>query len=218
MEYVLTLTPTSYFLASSVVACFGIFPTSTFAVGAGALYGFELGLVLYVASASFGALLCYGATRTPSLRSFIFKTFLRKFENKIHKITRAVKKEGALYIAVLIRMSPVMPYTPASFILAFLDVPVKDFLIGTLIGLLPSSAPYVYMGSIGSSSTMMTAATDSSNDWNTQTIAMNLFGLLFTILLTWKVSKVVNEALGDDAQSDNDSGGGDEKKKKKKEK
>ena len=120
--------------------------------------------------------------------------FIQKYENYYKKITRAVKSEGALYITVLIRLSPVMPYTPASFILALVDIPLFDFLLGTVIGLIPSSAPYVYMGSIGS--------TASSDEWDAQSIVMTLSGAICTALLTYKVGKVINRALneGDDSK------------------
>ena len=190
---ILQLSPASFFAASAVVACLGIFPTSSFAVAAGALYGFALGLVLYVGSATLGAALCYFAIQT-SLRDFIFRVFIQKYKEYYEKITRAVKSEGALYITVLIRLSPVMPYTPASFILALVDVPIFDFLLGTAIGLVPSSAPYVYMGSIGSSAS-------SGDEWDVQSIAMTLSGAAGTLLLTYKVSKVVNRALNDDTDS-----------------
>ena len=120
--------------------------------------------------------------------------FIQKYKEYYEKITRAVKSEGALYITVLIRLSPVMPYTPASFILALVDVPIFDFLLGTAIGLIPSSAPYVYMGSIGSSAS-------SGDEWDVQSIAMTLSGAAGTLLLTYKVSKVVNRALNDDTDS-----------------
>ena len=189
---ILQLSPASFFAASAIVACLGVFPTSSFAIAAGALYGFPAGLALYVGSTALGAALCFFLIQT-SLRDLIFRIFIKNYIDYYEKITRAVKSEGSLYITILIRLSPVMPYTPASFILALVDVPIFEFVLGTMIGLIPSSAPYVYMGSIGSST--------SSDEWDFQSIAMALSGAIGTLLLTWKVSKVVNRALNHDGAS-----------------
>ncbi|EOD38101.1 hypothetical protein EMIHUDRAFT_200551 [Emiliania huxleyi CCMP1516] len=64
-------------------------------------------------------------------------------------LDRAIAKEGALSIVVLLRLSPAMPLVLASALLAFTQVSLGPYTAGTVVGLLPFSAVYCYAGAAG---------------------------------------------------------------------
>ncbi len=64
---------------------------------------------------------------------------------KFVAIDRAVAK-GGWKMVLLLRMSPVSPFTLLSYSLGLTRVRVRDYVVGTLMGALPGTAVYVYLG------------------------------------------------------------------------
>ena len=118
---------------------------------------------------------------------------MAKYETKRLALDKAIQKEGAFTIVVLLRLSPAMPLAPANVLLALTSVGAIPYATGTLVGLLPFSAVYSYMGSVGQQAAAAQHTNDGAAD-HAQT-AIQLVGLVATLLLTWKISKVAQKAL-----------------------
>lgn len=177
--------------ALSFVACLtGIPPPSGINLAAGLYHGTIGGTALFMLGATAA---CF--TSALLVRS-LFKSFvLRKmavWDSKRIALDAAIQKEGAFLIVTLLRLSPVMPVAPANILLALTSVNLAAYTLGSFVGLLPFVFVYAYAGSIG-----QTVSADGETD-STQ-LALQLFGVIATILLTVKVGKVAQSAL-DSAQ------------------
>eukprot|EP00940_MAST-03C_sp_MAST-3C-sp2_P000936 g936.t1 len=185
------LSPEGFVAASAAAAATGIVPTVTFNIAAGVRFGYA-GIVLYVFSALLGSTLSFLLARS-RLRNFLkLKVLSGKYKETVENIERAMAKDNPLVTVALLRLSPVMPFSPVSFILGIINVPFVPFVVGTFIGLIPASFPYVHAGVLGSKTLGGTA---SSETWDPISIAMSLVGLIVTVLLTIKVSRMATKAL-----------------------
>jgi len=81
-----------------------------------------------------GAVGSFLLTRS-SLRP-VFMRWLRRYEHKWSSLNNALQKEGPLLVTILLRLSPVLPVTPASYILALTDIGLGPFTLGTVLGML----------------------------------------------------------------------------------
>ena len=52
-------------------------------------------------------------------------------------LERAISREGAGLVIALLRLSPAIPFMPATMLLALTDVPLLPYLVGTVVGLIP---------------------------------------------------------------------------------
>ena len=62
-------------------------------------------------------------------------------------VSKAVEKEGS-QVVTLLRLSPVFPFAPCNILLGLTSVKASSYILGTTIGLIPSTLPYVYAGSL----------------------------------------------------------------------
>eukprot|EP00658_Telonema_sp_P-2_P043787 TRINITY_DN31689_c0_g1_i2.p1 TRINITY_DN31689_c0_g1~~TRINITY_DN31689_c0_g1_i2.p1 ORF type:complete len:229 (+),score=61.37 TRINITY_DN31689_c0_g1_i2:90-776(+) len=182
-----TLTPARFFVASSFFSATGLVPTVTFNVAAGTLYGMFWGLMLFAASATIGAVLGFLAVRS-SLRGFIHRQ-LKSYADQIRGFDQAIEREGPLYITILLRLSPVMPFAPANFLLGLTNIGLVPYALGTFIGLVPASFPYIYAGSLGSQ------AAGGSLSEDPVSVLFSVMGIVCTVLLTWKISMIARKTL-----------------------
>lgn len=67
---------------------------------------------------------------------------------KYHAFDKAVGEEGWKVVA-LVRLSPIMPFNLQNYAFAVTAVPFWPYLGGTLVGLIPGTALYVYFGIFG---------------------------------------------------------------------
>jgi uncharacterized membrane protein YdjX (TVP38/TMEM64 family) len=174
------------FLGLTFVSCLtGIPPASGPNLAAGLYHGVFRGSALFLLGAVLAALAALLLVRV------LFKAFvLRKmaaWEDKRIALDTAIANEGAFTIVALLRLSPAMPLAPANVLLGLTNVGLVPYTLGTLAGLLPFSIVYTYVGSV--SQQAAAAGGDS-----TQTM-LQIAGVLATVALTWKISKVAQGAL-----------------------
>jgi uncharacterized membrane protein YdjX (TVP38/TMEM64 family) len=59
----------------------------------------------------------------------------------------AIRQHG-FKIVVLVRLSPFLPYNFLNYALALTDVRLRDYVVGSFIGMLPGTILYAYIGSL----------------------------------------------------------------------
>ena len=177
------------FTALNFISCLtGVPPASTTNFAAGLYHGVLYGTALFLFSAALAAIAALVLVRV-GLEIIVQHdaAILRRWEAKRIALDAAIEKEGALTIVTLLRLSPAMPLAPANILLGLTSVSIVPYTLGTIIGLAPFSAVYAYIGSVS-----QTAAAGSGD--STQ-MALQICGVLATIGLTWKISKVAQAAL-----------------------
>lgn len=116
-------------------------PVATFmTLLGGFLFGQLLGTLMVVMSATLGASLLFLAMRDAS-ESYI-KEKARPWLKKMQKGFQ----ENALSYLMTLRLIPLFPFVVVNLVAAFLQIPLRTFFWGTLIGIIPGSFVYVSIG------------------------------------------------------------------------
>lgn len=114
-----------------------------FTIGAGFLFGQWIGTGIAVLGATAGATIIFLATR------YALADWAReKFSGRIEKLRRGFKEDAFNYV-VLLRLIPVFPFFVLNVGLALLNIPLRAFVLGSLIGMIPGAFVYASFGAGG---------------------------------------------------------------------
>ena len=68
--------------------------------------------------------------------------------DKLRALNKAVSQEGWKVVG-LMRLSPVFPFGLQNYLFSVTDIGLLPFVLATLFGIMPGTALYVYIGSLG---------------------------------------------------------------------
>lgn len=171
-------------------------PESILSIIAGALFGFQLGIVVVVTSIVLSSIVQYWLSKS-LFREPINKKLQAK--PKFLAIQKAVMKDE-FRLQVLLRLTPLNP-TIISYLLGAAGVKIKGFIIACF-AMVPLLCVEVYIGVLGKNTI---GSGDSSG--NVDEVASNLqntiliVGLLVSIVVIYLVSKAARKAI-DEASAD----------------
>jgi uncharacterized membrane protein YdjX (TVP38/TMEM64 family) len=163
-----------------------LLPTNVVGAMAGWVFGFDLGIAVLMAG-------IVGAA------SISFLIHSRIAGDKLPHTFDAHPKSKAIYEALvvgqsfwrttliisLLRLSPAMPFALTNFLMAAARVPLKSFVVGTLVGMLPRSSAVVFVGAGVSELTF----DDGQNSW------LIVFGIIATIISIIVIGRIAKHAL-----------------------
>jgi uncharacterized membrane protein YdjX (TVP38/TMEM64 family) len=138
---------TFFVLLMTIFAGLALLPTNVLGIVSGWAFNFPIGLAAMVIGICGAATLTYFIARRLSgdrLQSIIER------KPKAKALRRALLQENlaqTIFIIILLRLSPAMPFSMTNFLMAATNVPLPIFLVGTVFGMLPRSAAVVYFGS-----------------------------------------------------------------------
>jgi uncharacterized membrane protein YdjX (TVP38/TMEM64 family) len=156
--------------------------------GAGAIYGFWGGIVLALLGNGLGAMLSLLITRY-LLRDWAARYFDRN--PRMAELSSAVQEDG-WKIVCLTHMSPIMPFGLVNYAFGLTKIPVFEFLLATILGGLPASCVYVYLGTLAG--TLASMNTDMDHHRPLIWLLRGL-GLTATIVLTVYLTRRATQAL-----------------------
>lgn len=78
------------------------------------------------------------------LRDFVQNKLLKKYP-KINEYENKLFKKG-LYTVIFLRLVPIFPFNGLNFVLGVTEVKLKDYMIGTAIGIIPGTIAFVFLG------------------------------------------------------------------------
>jgi len=178
------------FAFAYVLACVLFLPGSILTLGAGFAYGVGAGTPLVWLSANAGAALAFVLGRT-LLRGWVA---LRVNANpRFAAIDRAVGQQG-FKIVLLTRLSPVFPFNLLNYAFGVTRVRFRDYVLGSLLGMLPGTVMYVYLGSLVTSLTQLAAGRASGGAAQQ---GFYLGGFVATVAVTLYVTRVARRALAE---------------------
>lgn len=174
-----------FVLLQALVAMIGFLPASLLGLAAGAIYGVTLGFGLAAVGVMLGAIGTFGLAR-----SFMRDAIVRLVAGRagFRRIDDALTSDG-WRLVLLMRISPIMPFSLTSFALGLSGMRSRAYLLGTLASL-PALLLYVVLGSLGARS--LAAAHHGAHD-----IALALLGIgiLATGVMTARIGHLVARAL-----------------------
>ena len=112
-------------------------------------------------------------------------------DTRFAAIDAAVGRNG-LRLVMLLRLSPVFPFNLLNYALGLTRIRLRDFVLGSFVGMLPGTVLYVYLGSLVTSASAM-----SSEDGAAGTLQQVLYwaGLAASVMVVIIVTKVARRAL-----------------------
>lgn len=121
-------------------------PSTPFMALAGIFFGFKYGLLYTIIGGLVSSLLVFAISRTLGknwAESILEHRYMSKLDNYNRKL-----ESGAIFDLIIFRLIPIMPFNVLNILMGVSRIKPRDYLIGTLIGLIPSNLVAVYFGDI----------------------------------------------------------------------
>ncbi len=109
-------------------------------LAAGAIFGAVMGTVYANIAATIGATLAFLVTRY-----LLHDTVMRKFGDRLEKLNRELETRGLNYLLFL-RLVPIFPFFLINLAAGLTRLPLRTFVIGTMLGIIPGGFVYCNAG------------------------------------------------------------------------
>ncbi|TFE29380.1 TVP38/TMEM64 family protein [Cohnella luojiensis] len=166
------------YIAMYIARPFILFPASVLSMAGGLAFGTWFGMLYTLIGAVTGAVLSFLVARK------IGGGFFRgKGDPRLEKIERAMERRGFMMV-LLLRIAPFVPFDLVSYAAGVARVPLRAFLPATIIGTLPGTFAYNFLG-----------ASLTKGSWKEIAIAGCVFAVALAIpfLFRRKVAREVDE-------------------------
>lgn len=134
-----------FFVFAHVAANAVGIPGTLLVVVGGAVYGLWWGTVWSVVGATLGAIAAFWLARY-LMRDWFQKRFAKK--PMFQKLNDTICERG-LSCVLVIRFSPISPFNVVNFAFGLTPVQVRSYALGTLIGIIPGTLAYTWLGVTG---------------------------------------------------------------------
>lgn len=176
------------FVVIYAVAVVALVPASILTLAAGALFGLVRGTAFTLLGATLGSLAAFLISRYLAR-----KTVERRLagDARFTAIDRAIGDRGLL-IVLLLRLSPVFPFSLLNYALGLTRVRLRDFVIAS-VGMIPGTILYVYSGRIAGDVAAAVGGAPvegGSGRW----VVMGL-GLVATLAVTIAITRIARNAF-----------------------
>jgi uncharacterized membrane protein YdjX (TVP38/TMEM64 family) len=127
-----------------VLATLLLLPPGVLNMAAGVMFGPVIGAVLALAANVLSAMITFVVSRSFA-RDWVAGRIARR--RGLLAVDRALEK-GGLKVVLLLRMSPVSPFSVLNYALGISRVRPRDYVVGSVLGTVPGTVLYVYIGSL----------------------------------------------------------------------
>ena len=129
-----------FFCVYIFCAAFSIPGAALLSLIAGFIFDFVIGSLVVSLASVIGAVCAFLISR------FLMKDFVqRKFAKHLKTVNEGLKQKGAFYIFSL-RLIPVFPFFLINILMGITPISIKQFAIGSFLGMLPGTFVYVNAG------------------------------------------------------------------------
>ncbi|MEO6881374.1 MAG: VTT domain-containing protein [Mycobacteriaceae bacterium] len=118
-------------------------PKTVLTLGAGAVFGVGYGLVVVLAGATAGAVLTFYLARMLGR-----EVVLRSFGTAVGRVDAQARRYG-VWAVLLLRLVPVVPFTALNWVAGVTAVRIRDFVLATPVGMLPTTTATIVVGAYG---------------------------------------------------------------------
>lgn len=176
-----------FVIAVYVILTILLIPGSALTLAASALFGFWQGLLIVLTGANLGALASFLLARTLMRKTV---TEWAAANPRFAALDRAIAANG-FKMVLLTRLSPVFPFTLLNYLLGLTAVRTNAYVLANLLGMLPGTFLYVYLGATANSALSTPSAQGSSTlQWIWRSV-----GLLATIAIVVFLTRAAQRAL-----------------------
>ncbi|MFD9697772.1 TVP38/TMEM64 family protein [Lentzea sp. NPDC059081] len=128
------------FVAVCAIGTALFLPKPVLATAAGLLFGIGWGSALAIAGFTAGAMVAFGVGRGLGR-----ETVERRLGERLRVVDRVFARRG-VEATLVVRLLPVVPFTPANYAAGVTPVRPRDFAVGTAMGLVPSTVLAAVLG------------------------------------------------------------------------
>lgn len=132
--------PVLFLLLQAVITAAPV-PRTVFTVAAGVLFGSIAGVVLALTGTALAAMTAYGLVRLVGGR-----VAERYADHSVVTWVRSRLEHGGLLAMVSIRLIPAVPFAPLNYALALARAPFPQYVLATVLGVLPGTVAVVVLG------------------------------------------------------------------------
>ena len=157
-------------------------PASALTLTAGLAYG-AWGFPLVVVSATLAASVAF------LLGRYVARERVTRWINRdarLRALNTAISTQGWRVVG-LMRLSPMLPYGVQNYLFSVTRIRFVPYVLATMIGIMPATALYVYIGSLG-----QVVGTAGTLQW-----VLVLAGLAATVAVAWFVGKQARAVLAE---------------------
>ncbi len=176
------------FILLYITATVLMVPGTILTVSAGFVFGLPAGIALVSVASTLAASAAFLVGR------LIARDWVRAElgdHQRLAAIDRATTESGWL-IVLLIRLSPLFPFSASNYLLSLTGVSLRHFFFASWIGMLPGTILYVYLGSAANS---LLALADNGVQAGTAGRAMFGVGLIATIVAATLIARKAGSVL-----------------------
>jgi uncharacterized membrane protein YdjX (TVP38/TMEM64 family) len=119
-------------------------PSTPLMAIAGVLFGFKYGLVYTLIGGMISAILLFIISRKLG-RERVEKILEHKYLIPLYKYNSRLESKG-IWDLVILRVLPIMPFNVLNILMGVSKIGTKNYILGTLLGLIPSNVITVYFG------------------------------------------------------------------------
>lgn len=135
-----------YAAGAALLIGFSFVPTFSCAIIAGWAFGFLTGWAVSIVAVTAGAVLAYAIGRGIAKDRVVELVREHPRLDAVHRALLARRAGETLLVVVLVRLPPAAPFGLTNFLLAAARVPLPDYIIGTLLGVIPRLALTAFVG------------------------------------------------------------------------
>lgn len=163
-------------------------PGTILTLGTGFLLGLERGLVVVSLGSTLGATAAFLVGRRLG-RDWVRERI--RGRRSFAGIDRGIEREGRTLV-LLLRLSPLIPYNALNYALSLTGVRIRDYVLGSWVGMLPGTLLYVWLGAGARS---LAAIATGSAERPTASLLLFGAGLIATAAAVWLVARAARRAL-----------------------
>lgn len=182
------------FIAVYVAAEVALVPGSLLTMAAGYAYGPVGGLLVASPASVLAATIAFLLGRTV-LRQWVRKKIAAS--PTLRAVDRAIGR-SSLKLILLLRLSPAIPFNVLNYALGLSEVNLGRYVLASLVGMLPGTWLYVYLGSLA---TTAAGLADAGRGGGPQRLALTMAGLAATAAAVALVAQAARRALEEELRA-----------------
>ncbi|WP_287128828.1 TVP38/TMEM64 family protein [Candidatus Cyanaurora vandensis] len=136
--------PLGYLVLKAIFTAVGV-PASLLTVVSGALFGAMLGAVYSIIGATVGAMGAFLIARYLA-RDWAQSKFAAN--GRLASLNQGLER-NALWFVLSTRLTPLLPFNVLNTLFGLTRVSLKDFTLGTVVGIIPGTLAYTWLGASG---------------------------------------------------------------------
>ncbi len=119
-------------------------PATPFMIAAGILFGFKYGLIYTIISGFFSSTIVFYISRKLG-KEWVENILEHRYLKHLNEYNKRLET-GAILDIMILRMTPIMPFNALNVLMGVSRITTRDYIVGTVLGLIPTNVLTVYLG------------------------------------------------------------------------